>query len=1256
MKRAALVALALTLFGMQVTPAYAMEGFGPVDAGRSGYEEVGSADPDATESIESGESESEESTEPEESEPEESEPEESEPEESEPEESEPEESEPEESEPEESEPEESEPEESTEPEESEPEESTEPEESEPGESTEPEDSLNCTAPDDAQETAYDFSKTYVPYEGAKYSLLYYSNDEYASIHSYAVNGDGENLGDLIIPNEIDGIPVKKIESRAFSGGRAFNGTLTLPDSVDWIGQSAFAGCTGLSGTLKLPDSLTGMGGSAFMNCSGLTGTLKLPSALTSVPESCFYGCSGLGGDLILSDNITSIGRQAFGQCTGLDGNLKLPGGLTSMGNSAFAGCSGLKGSLTIPESLTEIPISAFLGCSGFNGSLTLPDSITKIDQSAFNGCNGFSGSLTIPAGLSSVGISAFQDCSGFNGSLVLPEGLKGIGESAFRGCSGFSGDLRLPDSLEGIYKDAFEGCSGFDGSLTLPKGLSYIGERAFMDCSGLRGNLILPGTLKMEDNAFYGCSGFDGSLIISRGMTELASGAFGDCEGFLNISIPGSVTTIHDYAFWNCAGVSDIYFEGNQTQWDSMGINSGNENLVNGRVHCGTYYSADNMPPASGNYDNPVAVLKPSGSAAPILSDRSESQAYRTYGETVNSYLYDNGNGLTRVEFCDGKVVIENYDAGFHYQNGWTLDPELPLWGGFYAGEKYNFLIFGQNNPNEDNATEVIRVVKYDKSWNRLNHASLKGANTVAPFDFGSLRCDEYGDMLYVHTCHEMYKSSDGLNHQANLTFSVRQTDMWITDQISEVSNASRGYVSHSFNQFVLTDREGNLVTLDHGDAYPRSAVLIRYNTKAGRNNFSGKGASAVNLFEFPGQTGDNNTNASVGGLAETGAGYIAAYNYSPDSNYEGIRNIYISYLPKDSFAGGSVRTWSSEVAAGTTPVVAAAGADGGYVLWRNKNVTDGVQYVHYDAQGNISLVRSCGKVLLSDCQPILFQGNMVWYVSNQSGLKFYTLSESGISVYDTAGSKQPTPDQQNPDQVRSFVSRMYTVVLGRDAEPQGLNDWSNRLLAHTVDGAGIADGFILSDEFKQKNVPDETYVDILYRAFFDRAPDQEGRNNWLSVLANGNSREYVLAGFVNSVEFDNLCGKFGIIRGTMTVNEKGIGPGVRQFVNRCYVKVLERQGEPAGVSDWISRIARGEQTPESTAKEFFFSQEYNEKNTSDEQFVETLYQTFMDRPSDPPGKSDWLGRLSAGASRSEVLEGFSRSKEFEEILRSFGL
>lgn len=936
--------------------------------------------------------------------------------------------------------------------------------------------------------------------------------------------------------------------------------------------------------------------------------------------------------------------------------------VTKIGNSAFdpSYVGQFYGTLTLPKGLKSIEGNAFRRQDNLTGDLILPEGVTSVGREAFYNCTGFNGKLILSKKLTSIEPSAFRYCSGFNGSLIFYDGLTEIGEYAFEGCTGLEGDLRLPEGLIRIGSDAFWKCSGFNGTLTLPGSLTSIGWGAFKGCSGLTGNLVLPDSLSsLGDGAFMDCEGFNGSLILPKGLETIKGSTFWGCTEILNVSIPASITSIQDDAFNRCCGLTHVYYEGGN--WGAVSTGTGNYNLENANIHCNSYYSVDNMPPAyvPGGNDNPVAVIKPSGSSVPIRSYQYDQNVYATWSDTVNSYLYDNGNGVTRVEYYDGRVIIENYDSNFRYQAGWTLEPELPLWGGFYAGEKYNFLIFGQENPNEDDSREVIRVVKYDKAWNRLSHASLNGANTTVPFDAGSLRCDEYGGMLYVHTCHEMYTSSDGRRHQANLTFSVREIDMRITDWRYDISNPTFGYVSHSFNQFLLVDGDGNIVTLDHGDGLPRSAVLVRYAKKAGRNSFTvfnpQKGVSYANLFKFPGEIGDNTTNASVGGLAETGFGYIAAYNYSP-SGEPWIRDIHISYMPKDSFAEESVVTWTNPAAKGMTPVLASAGDGGGYVLWRNSMETDGVQYVHYDAKGNISQVQSCGNVLLSDCQPILYRGNLVWYAGGENGMAFYTLNESGIFAYDPTNQSQIVPVPQDPEQVRSFVSRMYTVALGRDAEPQGLNDWTGRLLSYEVDGSGIANGFIMSDEFKNKKVSDEIYVDILYRTFFDREPDAGGKATWLAALANGNSREFVLAGFVNSVEFDNLCGRFGIIRGTMENSEKAIGPGVRQFVNRCYVIVLGREGEAQGVNDWVGWIARGEQTPESTAKLFFFSEEYTNKKTSNEDFVETLYQTFMDRASDPAGKSDWLGRLAAGTSREEVLEGFSRSEEFAKILKSFGL
>lgn len=65
----------------------------------------------------------------------------------------------------------------------------------------------------------------------------------------------------------------------------------------------------------------------------------------------------------------------------------------------------------------------------------------------------------------------------------------------------------------------------------------------------------------------------------------------------------------------------------------------------------------------------------------------------------------------------------------------------------------------------------------------------------------------------------------------------------------------------------------------------------------------------------------------------------------------------------------------------------------------------------------------------------------------------------------------------------------------------------------------------------------------------------------WMTLLAEGKSRGYVLSGFVNSVEFDNLCTSFGISRGTMTEEGIALNSGIRRFAERLYSKVLGRTG-----------------------------------------------------------------------------------------------
>lgn len=151
-----------------------------------------------------------------------------------------------------------------------------------------------------------------------------------------------------------------------------------------------------------------------------------------------------------------------------------------------------------------------------------------------------------------------------------------------------------------------------------------------------------------------------------------------------------------------------------------------------------------------------LLTLVPAGYAAdsPTVSTNINNQDYWTlFAKKTVSYLYENpSGGLTRVEYIagsaesrkdsggnaywaypNGKIIVEDYDSTFRFQTGRTVPMELTYWGGFFAGEDYNYILFGDPNYVQSDSAEVVRVVKYSKDWQRLGQASISAINTVLP-------------------------------------------------------------------------------------------------------------------------------------------------------------------------------------------------------------------------------------------------------------------------------------------------------------------------------------------------------------------------------------------------------------------------------------------------------------------------------------------------------------------------------------------
>ena len=405
-------------------------------------------------------------------------------------------------------------------------------------------------------------------------------------------------------------------------------------------------------------------------------------------------------------------------------------------------------------------------------------------------------------------------------------------------------------------------------------------------------------------------------------------------------------------------------------------------------------------------------------------SNNISANDYYTWSSVVKSNLTENSDKtLTRVESTSKGVLVEKYSAnGKTLISKSTIKNELPIYGGYFSGKNNNYIVFGQNNKGEKDSAEIVRIVKYSKSWSRISDCKIYGSNTFEPFEAGSLRMIELDGKLYVYTCHTMYADSNKLNHQANMLFTVDESTMKTTDSMYEVSNLQDGYVSHSFNQFIKTDgtyiyrvdhSESNNMIMSGQYLSVNGITLSRYNKNSSSTNV------AVTIpLKFDIHSG-NYTGASVGGFEVGSGNCLIAYTKDISSSCKS-RNAYISVTDKYFNKTNNIALTSYK--SGTkvscrTPQLVKINENLFLVMWEEYNsstnkVTTKAKTIDSSANTVASATLS---VRLSDCQPVMCSdGTVKWYVSDNSAPKLYSINPYDLTkrhehTYTSVVTKQPT-------------------------------------------------------------------------------------------------------------------------------------------------------------------------------------------------------------------------------------------------------
>ncbi|MCK9316512.1 MAG: leucine-rich repeat protein [Verrucomicrobia bacterium] len=361
----------------------------------------------------------------------------------------------------------------------------------------------------------------------KYTL----NGGVATITGYL--GTNANVA---IPNIIEGCLVSSIGANAFYNHGLNLESITIPDTVTYIGARAFYMCQNLR-SVVIGNGVTSIEMGAFLICTSLT-SIVIPKNVNSIGLSAFVNCWSLVL-VIFEGDAPSVESDVFTGCTALSAIY------------CMEGASGWTDPWASKATVVLKKEEIFITGSPVNQTV-LPD----IDVS-------FAVSAHSPPKLSYQWYKDGVAIEGATDALFAIESAQGEDSGSYTVTisSEYASVSSKQATLHVVTERTGDPDSDFEYTLD--------GRAAIItDYLGTNVNVAIPNIIegclvtRIEGDAFVGHSDLT-NITIPDSVTSIGSRAFWSCSSLTSIIIPDSVNRIGDYAFQDCISLTNVYFKGN---------------------------------------------------------------------------------------------------------------------------------------------------------------------------------------------------------------------------------------------------------------------------------------------------------------------------------------------------------------------------------------------------------------------------------------------------------------------------------------------------------------------------------------------------------------------------------------------------------------------------------------------------------------------------------------------------------------------